>query len=76
MTVTDLYTSLPADLRGNALEAHSGWPRTWTTPDHERGMHVRTALTSIIALSGIPFDVDVTSTDTGVTITVNRKFTP
>jgi hypothetical protein len=72
MTVTDYYTTLPAELRGSALEAHTGWPRRWTTTDTHRAMLVAVALRNVAHTGGVPLDVTIVSRDTGTTVEVNR----
>ena len=70
--MTNIYTDLPATLRGSNLESHTGWPRTWTTTDTDDAVNVAAALADIIRTGGVPLNVHVTATDTDVTITVDR----
>lgn len=52
MTV-DYYNALPAALRGSALESHTGWPRTWTAPDHETAVDVLVTLIAVMKAGGV-----------------------
>ena len=71
----NIYTDLPATLRGSNLESHTGWPRQWSTPDVQHAMRVAVALRHVIALGGIDgFVYDVVAKNDDVTITLDRKF--
>lgn len=48
-----VYRDLPATLRGSALEAHSGWPRTWQAPDPHAAQRTARHLRATIALGGL-----------------------
>lgn len=75
MTVTHIYHDLPAELRGNNLESHSGWPRTWTTNDVHAAMRVIVALGNTITVGQIQgFERNMIVDGDTVTITLNRTF--
>ena len=70
MTHAHAYHSLPATLRGNALEDRN-WPKVWTAPDSRIAQQVASNLAGIIDAGGLGEVLTVTLD--GVTVTVDRE---